>query len=111
MKRNILVAIPGSNDDLRDRIDRHRLITHTVMLVGVSQLLLVFSYPVNSNSLVPFIVGSGGWLLIGIAANSYMGREALVVGWKSERGKWIGSIMAFIIAIVMVAVAVWILLP
>ena len=85
-------------------IDRRRLNSLTVMLAGLSQLLLVSTFPMKSWT--SFIVGGGGWLLIAIGFNTYIDREVMQGGWKSERVKWITAIIAFIIVVGMVVVAV-----
>lgn len=59
------------------------------ILVGVSQLPIAWSFAIDNNPWM-FVVGSGGWLLIGIGGNLLMGRHAFWSHWSqsSDLGKF-----------------------
>lgn len=100
-------AASDNDDHLRDRIDRHRFASLTVILVGLSQVLLTFSLLPPENAWYSFVIG-GGLLLVSIGLNAYRRKEPLQGGLKSERAKWIGATVSFVAALVMITSVVWI---
>ncbi len=60
---------------------------------------------VTTSFLPLFVLGGGGWALIGIGVNLFQGREAFDGGWiESERVMWVWTIWSFIFAL---GVVVW----
>jgi hypothetical protein len=74
------------------------------MLVGVSQLPLAFVLAELSDEYLSlFVIGSGGWLLIGIGINLITGKDAFYNGWTdNERIQWYMAAGLFLLAIVVV---------
>lgn len=96
-----LLSSPDGESRLRGSAERSRLSGLACVLVGVSQLPLAF---LGERSLAPFVIGSGGWLLIGIGVNLAGGRGALDFEWTgSERAAWLGSAWHFAFGLLVVA--------
>lgn len=94
----------ASLSGLQRRIDRSQLTGLTTLLVGVSQLPLAFALAENHWAL--FVMGSGGWLLIGIGINLLQGREAFEIGWTDDDGiEWLVAAAMVGFALLVVAAA------
>lgn len=103
----------SSNGDraLRDLIVLQQVNGIVTLLLGVSQVLFIMHFmgssepDVTTSSLPLFVLGGGGWALIGIGVNLFKGKEAFDGGWiESERVMWVWTIGSFIFAL---GVAVW----
>lgn len=74
-----------------------------VVLVGTSQLPIALGFATDNNQWM-LVVGSGGWLLIGIGINLMMGQRALWSDWN-ESGKH-GMISLATLTLLTIAVVV-----
>lgn len=83
---------------LRDTIDEYRLAGLACVLVGVSQLPLAFIHAESNASL--FVVGAGGWMLIGIGINLLQGRRAFEIRWTDNGTiSWLIAAMLVVFAV------------
>jgi hypothetical protein len=100
-------TVSGGSHSLRDLVNRDRLNGLATILVGVSQLPLAFMFAdATGYESSLFVIGAGGWLLIGIGANVFRGMEAFELDWsESERAAWLSTIIACILAVVVAAAA------
>lgn len=98
---------------LRDTISRDQLIGMACTLIGVSQLPLAFELAALSNQYTAmFVIGSAGWLLIGIGINLLLGRAPFQTDWTDNpRAEWILAAVLVGQAIVVVLAAGATLLP
>lgn len=72
------------------------------MLIGVSQLPLAFL--VSEQSLVLFIMGCAGWLLIGIGVSLFRGKEGFEIDWnENDRIAWLNAAWTLLLALLIVA--------
>ena len=102
---------------LRSLLDRKRLTGLAVALIGASQVLLGTSRLVGSSwsgftesAWTIFVLGGGGWLLIGIGSNLFRGRAAFDDGWiERERVAWLHTAVMFVLAVGVTAGVVWVL--
>jgi hypothetical protein len=115
-----ITAASSDERGLGDLIDRQRLDGLAAILVGTSQVLLGMTgfgssgwSGLTMSSWSIFLLGGGGWLLIGIGINLFQGRGAFESGWglglESERLVWLGTVTTFVIAVFFAAGAVWVL--
>lgn len=89
---------------LRDTIDEYRLAGLACVLVGVSQLPLAFIHGEPTTTL--FVVGGGGWMLIGIGLNLLQGRGAFEIRWTdNETISWLIAAMLVVFAVLVVVAA------
>jgi putative Mn2+ efflux pump MntP len=105
-QRSVLDPISDGNHSLRDRIDRHRLISFVIVVVGLSQLLLAFATPLASDWLSSLVVMVGGVLLIIIGRHMCHHKEPFEGEWGSEWLAWLESIQSVIFAVGVAAAAV-----
>lgn len=69
-------------------VTQERLNGLAALLIGVSQLPLAFVLAdATGNDISLFIIGAGGWLLIGIGVNVFRGMEAFEVDWSES--EWV----------------------
>lgn len=110
-RRSDLIGASDGDHGLRDLIDRKRLEGLATVFIGISQLPLafVFADAVHWSSL--FVVGCGGWLLVGIGVNLSQGREAFESGWEveNERLRGVSAAVTFVLAVAVAASSVWLL--
>lgn len=92
----------GGEQVLRNRIDEHQLAGIACVLVGVSQLPLAFVYAESTPSL--FVVGAGGWMLIGIGINLLQGRAAFEIEWADD--ETISWLIAAVLVVLSIGVVV-----
>ena len=115
-----VVPISDRSRSLRKLIDRNRLDGIAIVLFGITQVLLGLSGLVElswsgltESSWTIFVLGGGGWLLIGIGVTVFQGRVAFESGgrWgiESERLAWLSTVVTLAIAIGAAAGAVWVL--
>jgi len=98
--RHLSSARSGSR--LRDSVGQSQLVGLACVLIGASQLPLAFL--VSEQSLVLFIMGSGGWLLISMGINLFLGNEAFESRWDSnERTAWLGAVCILLVGLFVVA--------
>jgi hypothetical protein len=86
-QRSILAAISDSDHTPRDLIDRNQFDGFTAIIIGMSQVLLALTFP--KGWLLPFVVVSGGFLLISIGINLLQGKEAFENRWE-KASRWHG---------------------
>lgn len=97
-----LLSTSGSESRLRGLISQSQLIGLACVLIGASQLPLAFR--VSEQSLVLFIMGCAGWLLIGIGVNLFRGKEGFEVGWsENDRIAWLNAAWTLLLALLVVA--------
>ena len=116
-QRSNLTTESDGEHSPRGLIDRKRLTGLAVVLIGISQVLLGLSGLAESSwsgltesSWVIFVLGGGGWLLIGIGVNLLRGREAFDDGWiESRRVSWLNTTVMFVLAVGATAGTVWVL--
>lgn len=89
---------------LRNAISRNKLYGLTSVLVGSSQLPLAFLLAdLTNQSLAVFVIGSGGWLLIGLGINLLQGKRAFHTEWTdNERYRWLIAAVICLLAFVVV---------
>ena len=104
-----LAAMSDGDHSLGNPINRNRLNGLATVFIGISQLPLAFIFMDHWLSL--FVIGSGGWLLIGIGVNVFRGREAFEIGWSgSDRVEWLNTAVIATYAIAVVAATVFTIL-
>lgn len=74
------------------------------LLVGVSLLLLLLSSPSPFKTDIVFVMGGGGWLLIGIGVNALQGKDPLKGGWDSETLDHLFTILGVLASILMLGI-------
>lgn len=119
MEQNQISSRATESDDHshRNRIDRNQLTGLATVLVGMSQVLLGLSGLMNSSwsgltesAWTIFVLGAGGWLLVGIGVNQFWGRAAFGDGWiESEWVAWLTTTVVFILSVGVAAGVVWVL--
>lgn len=79
----------------------------TCLLVGVAQLPLAFRVAdLTGESTAMFVMGSGGWLLIGIGINLLRRRSAFEIGWTdSNRIAYLEAAFLIVLSILVVVAA------
>lgn len=79
----------------------------TCMLVGVAQLPLAFRVAeITGESAALFVMGSGGWLLIGIGINLFRRRAPFEITWTdSNRAELLQAVFLVVLSVIVVAVA------
>lgn len=115
-------AIPllDRSHSFRGLIARNQLDGIAIVLVGITQVLLGLSglgksswSGLTETSWRFFVLGGGGWLLIGIGVTVFQGRVTFESGdrWgiQSERLAWLSTVVTFLITVGAAAGAVWIL--
>jgi len=94
----------GRGHGPRSLLDQNQITGLATVFIGMSQLPLAFVFANHWASL--FVVGSGGWLLIGIGVNVFRGREPFEVGWsRSRQVDWLNTVLLAIHAIAVVIAA------
>lgn len=101
-------ATSNSGSRLRKWINRHRLVSLVPILVGLSQLLLLFSPAFSERSQYWIIIAGSGWLLISIGFNAFRGKEPLQGDWDSERVRQISAIVGLVSAIFLFIYTIWV---
>jgi len=98
--RHLSSARRGSR--LRDSVGQSQLVGLACVLIGASQLPLAFL--VSEQSLILFVMGCGGWLLISLGINLFRGNEAFESRWDSnERTAWLGAVCILLVGLFVVA--------
>lgn len=95
-----LLSTAGSKSRLRGSVGQSQLAGIACVLIGVSQLPVAFV--VGEQPLVLFIIGSGGWLLIGIGVNIFRGREGSEVWGNNERTSWLSAVWTLLFSLFVV---------
>ena len=103
------VGTSGGGHNLHDRIDRNQLNALATVLIGICQLPLAFIF--TENWIPIFIIGSGGWLLIGIGVYMFQRKVAFDIRWFGGKwGAWLSTAVLAMYAIAVVAATVAVLM-
>ena len=96
---------------LSDRVSRHHLNGLAAIVVGLSQLPLAFMFAdATGYESSIYVVGGGGWMLIGVGINEFRGMEAFEIDWSaSNRVAWYGTVLTCILAGVVAVAALLII--
>lgn len=95
------LSLSGSKSRLRGSVGQSQLAGIACVLIGASQLPVAFV--VSEQSLVFFIMGSGGWLLIGIGVNLFRGKDAFELGWSNnKRISWLSAVWTLLFSLLVV---------
>lgn len=103
----------GSDSTIADLIQEHQVFGITAMLMGLSQVLYVLEIPRAGlwSSWSIFVLGAGGWLLIGIGMNVFQGRNAFDGGWiDSGRVTWLWLVSILLLSIGVATTTGWVVL-
>lgn len=87
-------------------LEEERLVGVIPLLVGLSLLLLLFSTSLPFETDIVFVMGGGGWLLIGIGVNALSGKDPLQGGWGSKSLDQLFTIIGVLAAILMFVLTV-----
>jgi hypothetical protein len=96
--------LDGDRDFL---INQSQLMGLATVFIGLSQLpMAIILANVTGHDSSLFVVGAGGWLLIGIGVNLFRGMEAFESKWgKNERLEWLSVTVTVVLALAVVAVS------
>ncbi|MFC6723694.1 hypothetical protein ACFQE1_04710 [Halobium palmae] len=109
LPRLLSLSLSSGESRLRDSIDQSQLTGLACVLVGASQLPLAFL--VGEQSLILFVMGCAGWMLIGLGVDLLRGKEAFETGWgESERIEWLSAAWVLLFALFVVAATAVVLL-
>lgn len=99
------LATVGGRNPL-ETIDKNQITGFATVFVGICQLFIAFTVAGEQSSAL-FIMGGGGWLLIGIGGNLFRNMEPFENNWGvGERVEWLSTAALLIAAVAMVAAAV-----
>lgn len=122
MDQNRVSGVTPTSDrdhSLRELIDRKQVDGLAIVLLGITQVLLATVSLMQSSwsgitvsSWSTFVLGGGGWLLIGVGVSVFQGRVVFEPesGWgiDNQRLAWIGTAAIFAVSVGAAAVAVWV---
>ena len=100
-------AVSRGRSSLADVVSRNRLNGLAAIIIGLSQLPLAFMVADSTGYEISlFVIGAGGWLLVGIGVNVFRGMEAFEFDWsESNRVAWVSTIVTCLFATVVATAA------
>ena len=103
---SVLATIADGDDSLRDRIGWRQLNAIVAVLIGMSQIVVAMTTNPERSTLF-FVVGAGGFLLIGLGVSEFQSKD-----WferrpdESKRVAYLGMATLYTITIAVVVAAV-----